>query len=337
MLEPTPEATPPLPEKSLALRERVARCFNFALVDGYSAEMRRVAAQVRLAVAVTTPVLLVGEAGTGKRTMARLIHFQSAARELSFAALDATRLPSSALATTLFGARGNRIGTLYLKEPGCLPRELQAKLVELLSKADHSLPRLLAGCGDPVTEVCSGRLLAEFHTVLSPLTITIPPLRERRDDLLLLVERQLARANEDGERVVVGLSEDAWEVVHTYSWPGNLGELFGVLSSARERASGERITAADLPAALRVSCHMAQTPSRPTDRPLPLDKLLEESERRLIQLALKKAGGNKGRAAELLGVFRQRLVRRMEALGLLSSDEAGRSPFGRDPKGSAEE
>ena len=88
-----------------------------------------------------------------------------------------------------------------------------------------------------------------------------------------------------------------------------------MLSAAHRRAAGAQIGAADLPAPLRLAARMGQMPGRGTEKPLPLDELLEETERRLIRLALARAAGNKGRAAELLGVFRQRLLRRMEALG----------------------
>ncbi len=244
--------------------------------------------------------------------------FTSAARHVSasFAALDATRLPSAALAAVLFG---DRVATVYVKEPGRLPREFQAKLAELLSSNDEerSLPRLLAGCrGDPIEEVRSGRLLDDLYAALSVLTIAVPPLRERADELPRLVERMLHRANEDGERTVHALTPDAWEVVRAYAWPGNLRELYAVLSSAKTRAKEDRITAADLPAPLRLALRMEQTANRPPEKPLPLESLLAETERRLIQLALKRTGGNRGRAAEVLGIWRQRLVRRMETLGL---------------------
>ena len=315
-----PVASPPLPEKLVALRERVARRCDDDFSVGDTPAQRRLAAGVRLAASVAAPVLLVGEAGTGKRSLARLIHFRSAARERSFAALDATRLPPAALSTMLFG---DRVATVYVKEPGRLPREFQAKLAELLTADDdeRTLPRILAGCaGDPLAEVRAGRLLDELHAALAPLTIALPPLRERLDELPRLVERMLERANEDGERTVRGLAPDAWEVVRAYAWPGNLRELFTVLSSARARAQDERITAADLPAPLRLSLRLDQTPGPRPEKPLPLEQLLEEAERRLIRLALERAGGNRGRAAEILGVWRQRLVRRMEALGL--SDNA---------------
>ncbi len=219
---------------------------------------------------------------------------------------------------------GDDVATVYVKEPGRLPREFQARLAALLAADDEErpLPRILAGCcADPAVEVRAGRLLDDLYTALSALTIVVPPLRERGDELPRLVERLLERANEDEVCTVRGLAPDAWEVVGGYAWPGNLRELLATLSAARARAKGDRITAADLPAPLRLALRLHQTPGRAPEKPLPLETLLEEVERRLIRLALQRAGGTRGRAAGMLGLWRQRLQRRMEALGLEGSDK----------------
>lgn len=318
-----PAATaPPLPEKLAALRERVVRGYD-DLFEGAEPALGRVAAGVRVAAQVTAPVLLVGEPGTGRRTLARLIHYRGAARERAFAALDATRVPSAALAAVLFG---DNLATVYIQEPGRLPRDIQSRLVDVLEEddAERPGPRILAGCcSDPAADVRAGRLLPQLHAALAVLTVPLPPLRERLDEYPRLVDAMLARAGEDHGRPRSSLTPEAWAVVRAYSWPGNLRELFAVLSAARARAQGDRITAADLPASLRLSARLAQAPDRSPDKPLPLEALLAETERRLIRLALKRAGGHRGRAAEMLGVWRQRLVRRMEGLGMgeTASDE----------------
>jgi transcriptional regulator with PAS, ATPase and Fis domain len=314
----------PLPEKLLALRERMARHFNFQLLDEHTPATRRLAAQVRLAASVTSPVLLVGPQGSGKRTLARLIHYSSTGRERALAVLDAGRLPPVALAAVLFGDRA--VGTVYLHEPARLPQEFQAKLAELLADADadRPLPRILAGCcGDPVEDVRGGRFLDDLFGALSALTIAIPPLSARHEELPHLVSSILNRLSEDGERIIRDLAPDAWDVVRAYSWPGNVRELVAVLASARDRTAGNLVTAADLPASMRAATRLGPGPARTAERALSLEKLLEETERRLIALALRRAGGHKGRAAELLGIWRQRLVRRMEALGFASGKDNG--------------
>jgi DNA-binding NtrC family response regulator len=144
-------------------------------------------------------------------------------------------------------------------------------------------------------------------------------LRERRADLPLLVERLLLRLASRVETPVTELTPAAWDVLRGHPWPGNLNELAAVLSSACHAARG-RLDAADLPASLRLAQRLADTPGPTAERPLPLDELLKDTERRLIQLALQRTRGNKLRAAELLAVSRPRLTRRMEVLGLIETE-----------------
>jgi DNA-binding NtrC family response regulator len=136
------------------------------------------------------------------------------------------------------------------------------------------------------------------------------------------VEQFLERASAAADRPVAALTADAWELLRTYGWPGNLRELYAVLLSACLRASGSQIDASDLPAYLRLAVRLDRTvkPPAAAERSLPLDQLLEQAERRLILLALQRAKGNKSRAAELLSIWRPRLLRRMEALGIADSE-----------------
>jgi DNA-binding NtrC family response regulator len=190
-------------------------------------------------------------------------------------------------------------------------------------------PRILAGCSaDPAEEVRAGRLLDELYSSLAVLTLSLPPLRERTADLPALVDRLLERCNSEGGTSIKGLAADAWDIVRAYAWPGNLRELYAVLAAARRHARTERITAADLPASLRLLRRMEETPAPARPRPLPLDALLEEAERRLMELAIQRAGGNKKRAADLLSIPRPRIWRRLKALGLIEeatgeADESG--------------
>ncbi len=151
--------------------------------------------------------------------------------------------------------------------------------------------------------------LEELACRLGTLTIHLPPLRERRDDLPRLTERLLERVV--GKRRVT-FSPAAWETIRTSPWPRNLAELFEGLVGAVARSSGDRIEADDLPLYLRLPTQ----PVAAEERPLPLQELLEGAERRLITLALRRAGGNKSRAAESLGIWRTLLLRRMTALGI---------------------
>jgi DNA-binding NtrC family response regulator len=309
----------PLPEKIVALRDRLAQQFTIDRGGATVPAMRRVYEQVRLAAEARSTAFFVGEAGTGKHWLARCAHQLSNRRERSFAVVDCVRLPTQALAEMLFGAAGLRrrlsLGALYIREPARLPRELQDRLCELAAvwrdSPEDDTPLLLAGsCADPQDEVRAGRLLPELLCALGTLVINVPPLRERRDDLDWLVPKLLERAQLATGRSAGGLTESALAAVRDYSWPGNVRELYQVLVGASARAHGDRLDVTDLP------FHVRQSAPLPPARPLPLDKLLEEAERRLITLALRQAKNNKAEAAQLLSIWRQRLIRRMEALGI---------------------
>ncbi len=320
-----PAVLTPLPEDLAALRQARAQYYRLdylaSAVPAGDPVLGRLGEQARLAAQTRVPVLFRGEPGTGKQWLARAVHYHSAAREAAFVALDCAHLPPRALAGLLFGEGGlvrrGRLGTLYLKEPARLPRDLQDRLTALVAESGERGPRVMAGStADPAAEVREGHLRDDLHCALGTLVLELPPLRNRPAvDLPGLAERLLARAAEPGAPVPA-LTPEAWEVVYAYRWPGNVRELAAVLAGAaaraRSRPGANRIDAADLPAYLR----LARTPEPAAPRPLPLDRLLEETERRLIALALRLTQGHKSRAADLLGIWRQRMVRRMEQLGI---------------------
>jgi transcriptional regulator with PAS, ATPase and Fis domain len=329
-----PEQGPlvPLPERLMALRQRTVHRHGLDVLVGEVPAIGRLREQVRLASLVSAPILLVGEPGTGKSALARLIHDRGPQREQSLAVLDCARLPPGAVAHLLFAdppapAR-HGLGAIYLREPGYLPRDFQLRLCAWLTRPKgeaESAPRLLAGtCLAPAEQIGAGRLLEELACALGTLVFEVPPLRQRRADLPQLVEALLERAASAGEKGPSGLTPAAWAVFEAHCWPGNLRELFAVLRAARGRATGERIDVGDLPAALRLGHRLEQTPARPADTPLPLEQTLAQVERRLIELALRRARGNRTRAAELLAIGRPRLLRRLEALGL--TEEGGAEP-----------
>jgi transcriptional regulator with PAS, ATPase and Fis domain len=310
-----------VPEKLIALRGKLADRYRFDRFDGASAVMRRVLDQARLACQTRSPVLIVGEAGTGKQWLARTIHHQGNSNDKHFAAVACAGIPESFLTGILFGDFGllklTGLGTLFVKEPACLPRDLQARLFDWIEEPPSDSPRLIASCCQPPElDVQAGRLLEQLHYALATLVIMLPPLRERAAELPRLVELLLERLNTKAERRITGLTSAAYEVLQAYTWPGNLRELSAVLSSAGAAASSTQIDADDLPAYVRLAVKMDQTPGAVKERLLPLDSLLEKAERRLILYALKLAQGNKTRAAELLSIWRPRLIRRMEALGI---------------------
>jgi DNA-binding NtrC family response regulator len=313
-----------LTEAQANIRAQAANHFNLDLPVPSDVEMARALSQARLAAQSRVAVGLVGEPGTGKHWLARAIHHASAVRQLPFLPLDCVHLPPEAISSVLFGPTGigrpEGLGTLYLREPSALSRELQADLAAHLAGAGRAGVRLMAAFhNDPAVDVRGGKLLDSLYAGLNVLTIALPPLRHRLADLSFWVETLLRRAATAHGQTVYTLSPDAWQCVRAYNWPGNLRELYAVLVRGGERARGDVITPAELPVAVR-QARDAEVPF-PQHHEMPtLDAVLEQVERRMIRLALKRAQGNQTKAAEMLGVWRPRLLRRIKALRL---DERG--------------
>jgi PAS domain S-box-containing protein len=306
-----------VPEKLMALRDHQAARYRLDDVGAGSPALLRLHEQARLAARTRLTVTLLGEAGAGKQWLARAIHALGESRQRYFACLDAERLPAPLVGEILFGPPGQllTIGTIYLREPAHLPREWQSRLAETVKLGENpDFPRLIVGSRrDPLLEIQAGRLLEEFHCAVSPFTIAIPPLRERLVELPRFIEIFLQRARELQSNAVQGVGSEAMNALRSHAWPDNLRELQDVLRDACQRAKGERIELGDLPYYLKQG-------ALPAERRLPLDTLLEQVERRLIALALKLTQNNQTRAAELLEIWRPRLMRRMEKFGLKSGE-----------------
>lgn len=315
-----PTASAPLPEKLVALRQGYVNQFSLANLDANTPGLQRVAEQVRLAAQSTVTVSLTGEEGSGKHFLARTIHQEGATREKSFVRLDCRCLAPTLVEAMLLGGAGigstRDVGTIYLRDPAALPREFQARVLDWL-RDDERRPRCIVGSREGLDRaVETGRLLPELRCALGTLEIHVPPLRERIGDLPWLARRLLERARGFDARPVVGLTREAWDLVRPFRWTGNLRELYRVLFQSRLRAAGERIEAANLPAYLRLAARLEETPAAAPERPINLDEVLAEVEKRLILLALKRAQGNKSKAAEMLSIWRARLIRRVETLGI---------------------
>jgi transcriptional regulator with PAS, ATPase and Fis domain len=302
---------PPLSEKMLALRHRHAQHYRLEELPGETPVMNRLREQIRLAAQTRLQVLLVGSPGTGKHWVARAIHCLGPLREKTFASLDCASVPSNLLGDLLFRTdHPSPFAFAYLHNLAALPRDLQERLQQRLETEDEPVFRICAGLEqDPQEAVRSGNLLHDLYCRLSPLVLHLPALKERMEDFDLWIERLLPRACQAAEREVRGLNSEAIQLLRTYAWPRNLRELYDVLVGACLRAKGELIEPGDLPFYLRHA-------PLPVPKPLSLDAILEQVERRLIVQALRLAKNNKSRAAELLTIWRARLLRRMENLGI---------------------
>jgi transcriptional regulator with PAS, ATPase and Fis domain len=332
------ESRAPLPEKLLALRDEAAQHYAPERWETKSAAWQRVVNQIGLAAQTGGPVLILGEPGSGKRWVARAIRERDTKRRGPFVCLDCARLPISTLVALIEDRARLRLwarsGTLYLREPQMLARDLQQRLCDWISEADATAPRLIAGCRSDLEEaVRAGHIVEELYCALATFTIIVPPLRERVADLPALVGalfHRVARAEPHGAH----LTKAAWDLLQKHKWPGNLQELLNVLRIACTRAKGSPIDVSHFPGYLqRVATGQAPA-SSPRAKLLPLDSLLQEVERRMIILALKQAQGNKTQAAQLLSIWRPRLLRRMQVLGIpeRSAGEPKPPPAAEDPK-----
>ena len=301
---------------------------------------RRLLDQVALAAGSRLPALIVGEPGVGKRLVARTIHRRSAGASAPLVPLDCTALAPADLELALFGPApdGDRAdprldlpagSSLVLDHVLDLPRDLQSRLASALGGE----VRLLATtAGDVDRARQEDRLRPDLYFALTGLVLRIPPLRERADELPLLAQHLLERANLRGARRRHGFTPEALAALTAYDWPGNLRELARVVDEAHEVGDGDLIDRGDLPAAIRGNLASAYTPPPMPPPVTPLDDLLTQLERRLIEQALLRSRQNKSRAADLLAISRPRLYRRIKELGIPDVPEAPDDP-GNHPEG----
>jgi DNA-binding NtrC family response regulator len=331
----------------LELRRQLQARYGFDSLIGFGSAHRRLLDQVHLAAASSLPVLIVGEPGTGKRQVARTIHQNGSGREQSLVCFDCEALPSEILERELFGTDTNSIGdagqpyggvagsrqrlarrngsTLLVREVLMLPRDLQLRLVESLAAP----VRLLATTtSDPDCALKNDLLRPELFFALTTVVVRLFPLRERREELPTLAQHLLERANQRGGQERLGFTPHALKALASYDWPGNIRELARVIDHAHAQAcaNGAPIDLSDLPASIRGELGGAFRPPTAPDPIKPLDELMTEIERRLIETALRQARGNKSRAAEILGISRPRLYRRMKELTLADEPAPASEP-----------
>lgn len=311
----------------LEIRDRLLARHGFDTLIGRGAGHRRLLDQVRAAAATTVPVLVVGEPGTGKRLVARTIHQQGPHPQALFLSFDCAALPPEDLQRELFGIVGGEQtprtalpqgSTVLLRDVLDLPRDLQNGLTSTLGAG----VRLLATTtGDPERARRDDRLCLDLYYALTTLVIHLAPLRDRLDELPLLVQHLMERANQRGERRRSGFSPEAMDALIGYDWPGNLRELARVIDAAQVRGTADLIQVDDLPAAIRGHLGSSYNPPPMPPAVVPLDDLLTQVERRVIEQALQRARHNKSRAAELLDISRPRLYRRIKELNIPDEPE----------------
>jgi DNA-binding NtrC family response regulator len=276
-------------------------------------------------------VLVMGESGTGKELVARALHAHSRRATGPFVVVDCATLVGSLFENELFGhARGSFTGavstthgrfeladggTLFLDEVGCIEPGMQQKLLRVLEQRTFTRVgsnqvisidvRVVAATNmDLAKSVAAGAFREDLFYRLSVFPITLPPLRERRADIPLLAEHFLFLHSARRDKQVTGISEEALDSLMEYDWPGNVRQLSNVIERGVILAEGDTILVEHL---LNLASGHRTSVSRWGGTPLPL----EEVERRHIEYVLRRTDGNRSQAAELLGIDRKTLWRKL--------------------------
>jgi two-component system response regulator AtoC len=322
--------------------------YGFEHIIGNSPKMQDIIKLIKkISMSNTTTVLLEGESGTGKDFIARVIHNQSSRANKSFVDVNCAALPENLIESELFGyergaftGAGNSKkglfevssgGTIYLDEIGDMNYDLQAKLLKVI---DNKTFRRLGGTTEIMIDVRiiaatnrdlqakikAGAFREDLYWRLKVIPIYLPPLRERREDILLLSQKFIDRLNVDFKKYIRGLSAETQKVFMMYQWPGNVRELRNVIERAMLLENNEYITPEHLPGEMTQSGDGRDLTQRPMGEfgiSIPEEGLdIETIERELLKKALLMAKGNQSKAAKLLNLGRDAFRYRMQKFGL---------------------
>ena len=327
------------------LRKEVRKEYSFHHILGKSKPMRAVFDLITRIADSPTNILITGESGTGKELVAKAIHYNSDRKEAPFIPVNCAAIPEQLLESELFGhmrgaftdAKGDKHGlfeeahkgTLFLDEISELPIMLQAKLLRAIqekeirrvgaTKAISVDVRIIAATNLNLAEEAKAKRFREdLYYRLNVIEVKLPPLRERREDIPLLVDGFLKKCGEARGKDVKGVSEAALAMLMDYAWPGNVRELENVIERAVTLSRGEKVMPDDLPPAVQG----ARGDRRVLDEAAEQTLSLYELEKEYIKKVLDKTGGNKYKAAQSLGIDRKTLYRKLaEIEGTLQPED----------------
>lgn len=337
-----------LREENLSLREALGRRYEFKNIVGRSPKMQEVLSIVERVAPTNSTVLLGGESGVGKDLIARAMHQHSRRASGPFVKINCTAIPENLLESELFGYEKGAFtgaisskpgkfeladkGTIFLDEIGDVPSATQVKLLRVLQEREFEHlggtktlkvdVRLVAATNrDLRAALEQGTFREDLYYRLNVIPVRIPSLRERKEDIPLLVQHFLEKFRRDGApgtgaRVPMTVSQEAMRRLMSYGWPGNVRQLENAIERAVAFGAGRsQVDVLDLPPEVQ----QAQEPVVPAavalpDEGLDLDSFVSNIEKELIQLSLARTGGNKGQAAKLLNLKRTTLVEKLKRL-----------------------
>jgi len=320
------------------MHERIDQAFSFEGLVGSSPSLVREIKRVRKLANSKSTILIVGETGTGKELFAQAIHTNSARKDKPFKVVNCAAISESLLETELFGhvkgaftgAMTHRVGileacdggTLFLDEIGDMPLSMQAKLLRTLETGEvtpvgsndmrHVDVRFVAATHRDLGELIKSGEFREdlLYRLRSHCRIRIPPLRERRDDIPLLVHHFLKQANDDNGTHVEGLAPDAMRKLTEYGWPGNVRELRSMVESMVIEADGTVLQVSDLPEPIQGTREIV-----PVSGPHLAGWSMADVERWHVLNTLRLAGGNREKAARILQIGARTLYRKLKEYG----------------------
>jgi len=314
---------------------------GFCGIISRNTAMLEIFAQVRKVTDMKTTVLILGESGTGKELVARAIHTSGVRTGKPFVAVNCGAIPEHLLESELFGhVRGAFTdasvdkaglfeqadgGTLFLDEIGEMPLALQVKLLRVLQEEEIrrvgaavsrkvNVRIVSATSRDLEADSRAGRFREDLYFRLNVFCITLPPLRERVEDLPLLVEHIVLKHAEGNKTATVRVAPDAMRLLLGYGWPGNIRELENVIERGMILCDGTTITAASLPAVIN-SAQGQSIPDR-VGEDLSIKKAEDAIERDLIRKALLRTGGNRTQAAKILEISHRSLLYKLKEFGI---------------------
>jgi len=320
-----------------AMQEELERRSQFASIIGKSAEMKQVFEMVRQVAPSRSSVLITGESGSGKEMIAEALHYNSPRKDKPFIKVHCAALSETLLESELFGhekgaftgaimrKRGRfelaHMGTLFLDEIGEINQNVQIKLLRVLEDkkfervgGEETIEvdvRVIAATNrDLKAAIAAGSFREDLYYRLNVVNIHIPPLRERKEDIPLLAASFLKEFSQENGRNIEGIDPKARLALYNYSWPGNVRQLRNSLESAVVLCKGSMITLEDLPPNVR-----GDTGADDYLR-VPVGTTLADVEKEVIRTTLGREGGNKSRTAEILGIGRKTLHRKIEEYGL---------------------
>jgi DNA-binding NtrC family response regulator len=320
-----------------ALRRQLREQGTFGPLIGNSPEMQKIYQVIEQAAPTSASVLITGESGTGKELVAHAIHANSDRAERPFIKINSAAFPESLFEAELFGyergaftgAVGRKKGrldraqggTLFLDEIGDLPLSTQVKLLRVLQAREYERlggtetlkadVRLIAATNkDVVAAVANGTFREDLYYRLNVFTITLPPLRDRREDLPALAKYFLDKHSREHRRDIHRIASGAMDALAAYAWPGNVREFENAIERAIISCKGTVVEESHLPKTIR-GTGGASFPGRPT-----LAKAVQQLERQLISDALREAGGNLARTSRMLGTTERVLVYKVNKYGL---------------------